>query len=227
MGSLILKTYINPSYVDIEIIRLMKRNIIKYLEYINMRYIFVPKLINNNNKIVKMKTAKKLTAAEKQHKTNVEIVTRLLHRKLQGFREQYLNKYVAWERERLIAKKNTLIETDGKPYDTKRPLRGVRNNQDAIGRIETKLTRQSILALEVMKEADSNFNTKIDKVAEKVVKGGLSYLGLRLEMINDIGMDLEFLIHDDNSEVHARVIFANGEIKAPHFRFITTKRKRK
>ena len=160
----------------------------------------------------------------KQEKRNVEIVTSLLNRKLGGFYEKYLTKYVVWKREELITRKNYLEARTGKLIDPEKPLRGKYNDEQAIGLIETKLSRSATLAFEVMKEADASYRAKIDRVANKLVKEGINFLGLRLEMLKDVGMDFEFLISDDNMEVHARVIFANGEIKAPHFRFITTKR---
>jgi len=163
-------------------------------------------------------------AQEKQEKRNVEIVTALLNRKLVDFKEEYFNKYIAWAMSDLENKRAHLVKVDGQVIDPMHPLRGSYNTKAQVEAIDVKLSRPSLISFTAMKEADSSYKTKIDRVAKKIVDAGMSYLGLRLEMLSDVGGAFEFLVSDDNMEVHARVIFANGMIKAPHFRFITTVR---
>lgn len=163
-------------------------------------------------------------AQEKATQRNVEMVRALMNKKLMGFKETYLSDYVRWSRQQLINRRDELIELDGTLINPEKPSRGKYDTAQQVAAIETKLSRTSIHALEVMTEANTNYNAKLDRLAMKLVEAGINYLGLRVERIGDSGRELSFLISDSNMEVHARLIFACGAIKAPHYRFITTKR---
>lgn len=160
----------------------------------------------------------------KEKKRNIEIVGSLMNRKMKSFEDKYLGAYMNWGVSDIQNRLAHRIKTNGQVINPEKPLMGVYSNELIIAKLETKLSRSNILALEFLAEAKKGYDYKMTKLIEKLVGFGINYLGLRMEKVGNSGSDFSFLISDDNMEIHARVIFANGEINAPHYRFITTKR---
>ena len=94
-----------------------------------------------------------------------------------------------------------------------------------IKNIEARRRPEMIQTLEFINEANKSFNLKIESMVNKMINADIHYLFFKIEKINGgTPYQFEFIISDDKIELHARTIFACGEIKAPHFRFITTTR---
>jgi len=76
-----------------------------------------------------------------------------------------------------------------------------------------------------MKEAVEGYNVKFEKLIDKMVCYGFSTVHFRVEEISNSGNELAFLVKNDERTIHARAIFVEGVVVAPHYRFITTERK--
>jgi hypothetical protein len=89
-----------------------------------------------------------------------------------------------------------------------------------------RLSTMSLLSYGFMKEAAEGYATKFARLVEKCADAKMSGYRLQVVEVADLGHELEFLIQDEytEQEIHARAIFVNGAIKAPHYRFITTTR---
>ena len=96
--------------------------------------------------------------------------------------------------------------------------------ESLIEMIEKQLTKKTTISFEAMKEEEKNFDSKIENVASKMVSFGLTNVHFRIQELKAKHGTFEFLANNDKFEVYARAIWVEGDIKAPHFRFITTKR---
>ena len=97
----------------------------------------------------------------------------------------------------------------------------------AIKNLENKLSFNNSNRFEWMSEANDSYKLKFDRLIDKLVGFQINNYKLRIETIGaGTSGDFGFLISDDDIEVHARIIYACGEIKAPHYRFIVTGRKK-
>lgn len=97
--------------------------------------------------------------------------------------------------------------------------------ESKIKQLKYKLSFGNLNDLEWIKEADENYITKFNKLVDKLVACRMDLYHLKVEAINGgTARDFGFLISDKKVEVHARVIYAQGEVNAPHYRFITTER---
>ena len=152
-------------------------------------------------------------AQEKEQKELRSRLTALLNRTLVDFQDKYLGAYVSWnisqlERDLERAKKNA-----------KTP-----NDEYYVAVRATKLARKSLLTLEFITEAKVGYDQKFNKLVENLMKFEMRTAHMEVKQINSMGSELSFLIVNHEMEVHARAIFVNGDIKAPHYRFIVTKR---
>jgi hypothetical protein len=94
-----------------------------------------------------------------------------------------------------------------------------------IATIEKRRQPEMLQVLEYINEANKSFNNKLASMVEKCIEAKINRNRCRFHSINGgTPSEFAFLISDENTELHARTIFACGEIKAPHFRFITTTR---
>lgn len=89
---------------------------------------------------------------------------------------------------------------------------------------ERQILYPAIRTMRYFNEAKENYDTKINKVIDSVCKHMNDIRFLKIERVSDAGHEFSFLISNNDVEVHARVIYACGEINAPHYRFIVTKR---
>jgi hypothetical protein len=85
--------------------------------------------------------------------------------------------------------------------------------------------------LKFINEAAENFNTKFNRLVDELVKHGVRSYPLTIEAISSGSTenDFNFLITHTTTiktvQVYARIIFAEGLINAPHYRFIITANK--
>lgn len=150
-------------------------------------------------------------AEEKRNKQAKEQLTYSLNRELLNFKEMYLESYVNYR----------MKEID---LSIKRGEENGYNNNHLIN----KKARKFSCYLEFLNEGNEGYNFKFERLIETLVECGIKAHPLRIEKINSgTPYDFEFLISHNNILVHARVIFACGEINAPHYRFIITKRENK
>ena len=151
-------------------------------------------------------------AAIKREKQLREKLTSVLANRLIDFKDLYLTSYVNWSKESIRNRVEKLKESHGKPFKVEGRFAhsGIINNSRAIEALEFKLSRDMILTLEFINEANEGYNNKIQKLIEKLVKAEIDIYQLRVEKIGDVGSDFAFLVSDNKVEVHARVIFANG-----------------
>lgn len=148
-----------------------------------------------------------------------------LRRKLTSFENKYLQHSVEWAIKDIENKINLNQQAIEKVDKTKAFWQNrIDSYNHSIEKLKQQLALDSILKLNVLSEAKVNYDEKVNKIVALLVQEGFNHLFLKIEEISARGSELEFLISNDKKEIHARVIFACGEIKAPHFRFITTVR---
>jgi hypothetical protein len=128
-----------------------------------------------------------------------------------------------------------------------------RINTNAIERAKQEMSIIECLKVEFYAEANRSYEAKLEKLVLKMATSGIDFdtiMGLNIDFVKDRGHEFEILVYPktrirrwdgdvqltdeqmkqaeiDATEqfFHARMIYACGEIKAPHFRFITTTRK--
>lgn len=93
--------------------------------------------------------------------------------------------------------------------------------------IAKRLDRSAINRREWFNEAFDSYQVKFDTMIDKLVDAGFTSRDLRVELVASSASQLEFLISNQTTECHARAIWVEGDIKAPHYRFITTTRQKK
>jgi len=87
-----------------------------------------------------------------------------------------------------------------------------------------QMANPTIRLMGYLNEANQGFETKIQRVIEKVFHYRPDTRFLKVEDIRNIGSEFSFLITNEDMEIHARVIYVNGVLVCPHYRFIITKR---
>ena len=180
-------------------------------------------------------------AAEKRLKDLRSALTRQLNGKLILFKNHYLMDQVRWNElkinKRIQEIKDIIGNPDklhrinleeegearckGKRYWHKTTKLGL---EAELKRLEAKIQRAGINHLEWLTQANLSYQNKLEKLIEKLIKYGIDQNEFTVERIVTNGMEFEFLIKDPSKEIHARVIYAQGLINAPHYRFIVTKR---
>lgn len=181
-------------------------------------------------------------AQEKRDKQLRESLTIKLNAKLRKFKNDYLGDYTNYKRTKLERELNYNIKlstdadslklhNDNLLMSTRMPMRKwfrpVTHESflPKIKQIEYELSFGHLNDLEWLKEANENYIIKFNKLIEKLVSCRMDLYHIKIEAINGgTARDFGFLISDTKIEVHARVIYAQGEVNAPHYRFITTER---
>ena len=87
------------------------------------------------------------------------------------------------------------------------------------------ISRMAILQHEFLAEAFESYNIKLARFVDRVLASNISETYFKIDMVSNAGGELEFMIHNTQIQLHARFIFAQGEINAPHYRFIITEKK--
>lgn len=174
---------------------------------------------------------------------------------LKGFKNRYMGGYLEWHMDRyrveaarypgLNTMEDFLNKFEGMPFKTAglktpEPSRYNRNpsltmshnvcyelyrvKDSAIAMLEHEYTsNHSFLA-----EAHAGYEDKFTKLINKLVESGIRYdhpSAFSVESIRGCGDEFAFMVKDDKISVHARMIYAHGEINKPHYRFITTVKK--
>jgi hypothetical protein len=107
----------------------------------------------------------------------------------------------------------------------------IKDNESKIARIEAQKSLKSTNTLKFITEAIENYNTKFTRLVSELVKHGVRSYPLTIEKISSgsTAYDFNFLITHATTiktvQVYARIIFAEGEFNAPHYRFIITANK--
>jgi len=156
----------------------------------------------------------------------------LVEKQLINFQDEYLGMYVSWSIGKMQRELADNIEKNGTEYEGRdyngKVVKRVYNYDGAIKRLETELSRKNMLTYEFINTAKNGYTAKFNKLLDKLVGFGFeadNYKNqVRVDFISNIGHEFEFMVYNNDMEVHARVILAQGEINAPHYRFITTKR---
>ena len=166
-------------------------------------------------------------AAELRLKQAKESLINHMTRTLIGFQDKYLGAYTQWNIHQIELGLEKARDADGTIQERghgkwKQSYRV--DNTSLIAHIEAKLSRKHLLTLEFINEAKEGYDRKFDALIDKLMIHRDEESRFKVEKIGDAGHELSFLIVNDKVEVHARAIFVNGYIKAPHYRFITTTR---
>lgn len=190
-------------------------------------------------------------AVNKRRRELKDRLTALVGNALKEFENRYMNAYTEWSMQSIIStaekysdcnsndelydklKGKTLAEVGIEPrrrFETSDTLVDKGNHCYRIWR-EIKMARnkmeiESLTRFEFMSEAAKGYARKFENLINKMVDYDFSTRFLKVEEVNNAGDELSFLITNDERAIHARAIFVNGAIKAPHYRFITTERKK-
>lgn len=168
-------------------------------------------------------------AEAKRQKQNLEYINNTLRRKLTSFEDRYLEGSVNWalgaHKRRIVELKRQIAVTEGK--NLSKDKWAIQDAKERLIRLEKQVIYKSIVTLEAIVDAKRIYDAKVDGVVQLLISEGFEAYKYQVEEVGTAGGELEFLITNEVKEVHARFIYVNGAIKAPHFRFITTVRKQK
>ena len=170
-------------------------------------------------------------AEEKRIKEATETLTRRLKYELTDFKERFLASYVNYrfaEFDAKIRRIKALVfdaEKDGRYGYTLEDF-NKRNNYN-IAELEKEKALKFTNTLKFINEANENFTTKFNRLISELVKHGVRSYPLTINAISSGSTenDFNFLITHNDVQVYARIIFAEGEINVPHYRFIITANK--
>lgn len=174
-------------------------------------------------------------AEEKRIKQAIETLTHQLAFKLVDFKERFLTSYVNYRFAEFDMEINHIKkmvydkEKNGKYGYTLEAF--TKDNASKIARIEVQKSLKSTNTLKFITEANENYNTKFTRLVSELVKHGVRSYPLTIEKISSgsTAHDFNFLITHQTTiktvQVYARIIFAEGEVNAPHYRFIITSNK--
>jgi hypothetical protein len=182
---------------------------------------------------VKQNTMKNMKNTENQTVSNAELkrikdakdrFTSHLNRNLKDFKNLYLKECIQFM---MKMEEMSIQRSIKKIQDAEISYKSGWNSQEDkdkhIKLIESRRRPEMLQTLEFINDADKSFNQKIESMVCKMIEAKIHPIHFKMEKISGgTPYQFEFLISDDNIELHARTIFACGEIKAPHFRFITT-----
>lgn len=169
-------------------------------------------------------------AEEKAQRDNTNYINNSLRKRLLSFENDYLNGSVQYEfnsRKNRVNYFNNLI----RDFDTREVTRSNRFETVAnyVSRkeiIEAELALGAFITMNALNSAKASYDMKINKLVQKLVEEGFGYAHYKIEELKDAGSRFSFLISKEDKEVHARLIWVDGVEVAPHFRFITTIRKK-
>lgn len=184
-----------------------------------------------------MKTTENTNKAEeKRIKQAVDTLTIKLNHELIDFKERFLTAYVDYCFSQFDLQIMELRKREYNPMQMKYNYTLEMFNKDIafkIAKIESEKSLKSTNTLKFIKEAENNYNTKFTRLVNELVKHGVRSYPLDIERISNgsTANDFSFLITHSTDiktiQVYARIIFAEGEINAPHYRFIITANKNK
>ncbi len=188
----------------------------------NSYYKFVEAVQDKKQVLADKKEANR--AANKRARQTRENLNNRLSFQLGDFKNNYFKRFVDFRINELaqnIEDSKTYIEENKETLQAS----AVKVYERRLKKLEEEFSRKSILSLEFLSEANKNYTTKFNRLIEKLADSGINSLYFEVKAMNSgIAYDFGFLISDDEIEVEARFIYAQGEINALHFRFIITKR---
>lgn len=182
-----------------------------------------------------MEITKTNKAEELRIKQATETLTHRLTTQLITFKERFLTSYVNYRFTEFdieieqIKKAVYSVEKNGSYGYTLEQFN--KDNASKIARIEGQKALKSTNTLKFITEANENYTTKFTRLVSELVKHGVRSYPLTIEKITSgsTAYDFNFLITHQTQiktvQVYARIIFAEGEINAPHYRFIITANK--
>jgi len=182
----------------------------------------------NNDKKVKIMESKVNKAQEKRDRQNFDYINSDLRRRLATFENEYLNGSVQYE---FISRKNQIksIQKEIQDFINAGTIDNrcfVKNSQHRIDMIQRELDFNATLTMNALNSSKRNYDEKVNRLAKLLVEEGFGYSKYKVEEIRNQGSRLEFLISNEIKEIHARLIWVDAVEVAPHFRFITTTRKK-
>ena len=179
-------------------------------------------------------TNEKITKAEMLRiKQATETLKNLLTIELVDFKERFLNSFVDYKfneftMQILRIQKRIDEKLSKTTSETDSYIKGLEYQKSLI---EKQRSLKATNTLKFINEAAENFNTKFNRLVDELVKHGVRSYPLTIEAISSGSTenDFNFLITHKTTiktvQVYARIIFAEGLINAPHYRFIITANK--
>jgi hypothetical protein len=173
-------------------------------------------------------------AEEKRIKQATETLTYKLNLELIDFKERFLTSYVNYRFAEFDAQIKQIkdIIYDEKQMKYRYTLEMFNKDQaHKIKIIEKQKALTSTNTLKFINEANENYITKFTRLVSELVKHDVRSYPLTIDKITSGSTehDFNFLITHSTQvktvQVYARIIFAEGEINAPHYRFIITANK--
>lgn len=176
-----------------------------------------------------MEAPKVNKAKEIRDRQNFEYINTSLRSKLVSFENRFLGnsvKHAIGEYEVQIRGYKKLI----KDFPTREVTR--RNQSHTVEMYERDILRvekylenfNMTITMKALNNAKKSYDERINKLVKILVEEGFGHAHYKIEMIKSVGSELAFLISKSDKEVHARLIFVDGVLVCPHFRFITTTR---
>lgn len=177
-------------------------------------------------------------AQQKRNKDLRNRIESMIKRNLMDFQDRYLCDYADYQERQLqnaVNRQQILLDD---PEQLKRfndSAREQRNGRffyeitlkDIQGRLanaKKQLNFPTTRKMEYFNEAKKSYDAKIEKMITTVCGYNPDTRWIKIERVSDVGHEFSFLISNNDMEIHARVIYACGDINAPHYRFIVTKR---
>lgn len=169
-------------------------------------------------------------AQEKRDRQNTEFINSDLRRKLATFENDYLNSCVDYEFSSRVRKinhfKKLISEFPTRVVTKENKNVSIRDYENRIAMVQRDLDMDATLRMNTLVSSKKSFDEKVDRLVILLVSEGFGYAKYNVESIKSRTSKLEFLISKDDKEVHARLIWVDAVEKTPHFRFITTTRKK-
>lgn len=182
-------------------------------------------------------------AQEKRNRENFQFINSDIRRRLAEFENDYLNKAVQYEIEsRQIAIKNIEKEISDlkeiKEPTVERYSTAFKKNRTVYVRdlirdleykkdgIQKQLKFDATIKMNTFNSSKKSYDEKVNRLVETLVSENFGYSRYNVEELRDRSSRFEFLISNNEKECHARLIWVDAVEVAPHFRFITTTRKK-
>lgn len=171
--------------------------------------------------------APKVNMAEQKRIKDARLtLTSYLERKMYDFKERYLKGYVEFkfnEFDRDIKRVQNLKFENKSKYDHVTLEQFEKNKEAKIEHIKMMKSYTYTNTLAFINEAISGYNIKFGRLIDALIEAGIRSYPLSVESVHSATeFDFSFLITHKDVQVYARIIYACGEINAPHYRFIIT-----
>jgi hypothetical protein len=176
---------------------------------------------------MKTTTQPKVSAAElKRQKDAYNTLVNVLSSKMVDFKERYLKSYVEFKFSEFDTQikrleKSQLVRTKYNSHETQESFD--LNKAKMIERIRLTKSMTFTRTLEFINEAAEGYKIKFDRLVSALIENGVRAYPLKIERVaSATSHDFSFLIQHNEIQVYARIIFAEGEVNAPHYRYIIT-----